>query len=137
MSLIIELTPSEQWAARQVQVSITGSQNKLEKAQRELEDANGLQQAAEAYRASFVEAVLKSHQKQDPGTSPGLEQSKAGMRLVWEKPPPAPKPTVVTPAPPPDPKEPVKADASPAKKAASGRKGTKPKAKKKKAKRHG
>ena len=134
MSLIIELTPSEQWSAEQVAGALKGSMDTHRAATKALEEAQQGLQVAETYRQSFVAAVLKSHQKQDPGTPPAFGPSKLGMRLTWPDPPPAPKPTVVTPAPPKAGKvTKLPVDASPAKKAAAGRKLATP-AKKKKAK---
>ncbi len=126
MSLTIELTPSEQWAAKQVGDALSGAKGGIQEAEKALESAHGMARAAEEYASGFVASVLAAHKKQDPGTIPAITQSKIGMRLTWTDPPPAPRPTVVTPALPkggkviklPD-------DASPAKKAAAGKRGKK------------
>lgn len=135
MSLVIELTPSEQWSMDQVGAILKGAMETHQAAEKAIEDAQNGLQSATAYRDSFVAKVLEAHMKKDPGTPPALERSKLGMRLTWPDPAPPPKPPVHVPAPPPPPKPEVDPKASPAKKAAAGRKGRAKKTKKKAGKR--
>ena len=126
MSLVIELTPSEQWAAKQVMGTLTGAIESRKKAQKALNDAGEIERATETYCGDFVQSVLKAHQKSDPGSIPAIEASKIGMRMTWRDPPPPPKPVVHPPDPPKEPKpepEEKKGDKppSPAKKVAAKR----------------
>lgn len=82
----INLTSSEEWAARQVSTTMQRAINTTKQAQAVYQKAEKALMDADAARAEFTETVIKAHNlgHLSLGTNPKIQGEPGALVMVWE-----------------------------------------------------